>query len=118
MLMTKYTFYIHEDDEGYCHTAVCRLSDGAIKYFFQCTPPGAPPALTRFMNSITDELAESYFPKPGKKGVEVPADNWTFAVGKFNLDRKCAEAIAGVYRHIELEVQAVYKEMGWKRNGT
>ena len=63
-LMTKYDFEVTADSDGYLHIVVTRLSDGARKVFFQAH--GNVESMTYFMNSITDELAEGYFPKPRK----------------------------------------------------
>ena len=72
--MTKFTFYVHQDDRGYHHLVVTRLSDGVQKYFFQAH--GCVEGMTSFMNSMTDELTDGYFPKAHKKGSDV--DNWAF----------------------------------------
>lgn len=88
MLMTKYTYFVHEGRDGYLHSVVTRLSDGAEKYFFQCG--GSKAGLEKFFESMTDELTEGYFPKAGKKGGDV--DNWAFR--GFSLDRLEAYALA------------------------
>lgn len=75
-LMTKYTFYVHCDTSGYLHVVVTRLADKATKYFFQAH--GNVESMTNFMNSVTDDLADGYFPRPGKKVVE--ADNWAYII--------------------------------------
>ena len=62
--MTKYTFTVEQKDHG-IETVVTRLSDGATKMFHQVC--GSVEGMTSHMNSITDELAESYFPKPKKE---------------------------------------------------
>jgi len=74
MLMTKYIFLVHRDDRGYLHVVVTRAVDGVQKYFFQAH--GTVEGMTAFMNSMTDELTEGYFPKAHKKGSDV--DNWAF----------------------------------------
>lgn len=76
MLMTKYIYLVHTDERGYLHTVVTRLSDGAQKYFFQAH--GSQAGVESFMNSMTDELVEGYFPKPNKRGGGPPVDNWAF----------------------------------------
>jgi len=73
-LMTKFTFHVHQDNKGYLHLVVTRLTDGATKYFFQAH--GTVEGMSYFMCSMTDELTEGYFPKVGKKGSDV--DNWAF----------------------------------------
>lgn len=89
--MTKYTFYVHKDARGYHHSVVTRLSDGMQKYFFQCG--GSVEGLTRFFESMTDELVESYFPRVDKKGKVVGGvDNWLY-LGD-NPDRAVVEGLA------------------------
>jgi hypothetical protein len=63
-LMTKFDYEVTTDVDGYLHIEVTRLSDSAKKKFFQAH--GDVESMTRFMNSITDDLAEGYFPKPRK----------------------------------------------------
>jgi len=48
---------------------VVRSADGVKKIFHQATitSEAAALAITDFMNSLTDELMEGYFPKPRKK---------------------------------------------------
>lgn len=65
MLMTKYTFNV-EVSNGGAHTTVTRLEDGATKVFFNAGHT-APEPMIGFMNSVTDDLADGYFPKPRKK---------------------------------------------------
>ena len=89
MLMTKYIFLVHKGQDGYHHTVVTRVVDGAQKYFFQCG--GSVEGITAFMESMTDELVEGYFPKPGKRGGST-VDNWAF-IGP-NPDRAVAEELA------------------------
>jgi hypothetical protein len=61
------------------------------KYFFQCG--GSVEGLTRFFESMTDELAESYFPRVDKKGKVVGGvDCWLY-LGE-NPDRAVAEELA------------------------
>lgn len=65
MLMTKYTYSVEIKDDG-AYTTVTRLADGATKTFFNAghkTDVG----MVALMESITDDLAEGYFPKPRKK---------------------------------------------------
>lgn len=90
--MTKYIFLVHKGKDGYHHSVVTRVSDGAQKYFFQCG--GSVEGITRFMESMTDELAEGYFPRPGKKHGVSTVDNWAF-VGP-NPDRAVAEELARI----------------------
>lgn len=63
--MTKYKFEVFKDEKGWICTTVTRLSDKAVKRYSQVH--GTVEGMTLFMNSITDELAESYFPRPRKK---------------------------------------------------
>jgi hypothetical protein len=63
-LMTLFDFEVTEDIDKYLHITVTRFADGAKKKFFQAH--GDVESMTRFMNSITDDLAEGYFPKPRK----------------------------------------------------
>lgn len=90
MLMTKYIYLVHRGQDGYLHTVVTRLSDGVQKYFFQCG--GTKTGMESFLESMTDELVEGYFPKAGKKGGDV--DNWAF-IGH-NPDRAVAEELARI----------------------
>lgn len=90
MLMTKFMFTVHQGQDGYIHTVVTRLDDGAQKYFFQAN--GNVEGTTAHLNSMTDELTEGYFPKPGKRGGDV--DNWAF-LGP-NPDRAVAEEQARI----------------------
>lgn len=93
MLMTKYIYLVHQGKDGYFHTVVTRLSDGVQKYFFQCG--GSKEGLERFMESMTDELAEGYFPRIDKKGKVVGGfDNWLY-LGE-NPDRAVAEEQARI----------------------
>lgn len=49
--------------------------------------------LTRFFESMTDELTESYFPRVDKKGKVVGGvDNWLYL--GYNPDRAVAEKLA------------------------
>jgi len=91
MLMTKYIFTVFQEENGKLHTVVTRIEDGYQKYFFQAQ--GSKEGMTNFMNSMTDELAESYFPKFSTKG-KSPADNWLF-IGE-NPGRTVAEELARV----------------------
>lgn len=85
--MTKFIFVVHEGTKG-SHIVVVRLADGKQKYFFQT---GKGPGVAKFMESMTDELTEGYFPKPDKKG-RPEVDNWAFL--GFDPDRAVAEALA------------------------
>lgn len=91
MLMKKHIFLVHRGQDGYHHIVVTRVIDGAQKYFFQCG--GTVEGITRFFESMTDELAEGYFPKPGKHG-KSEVDNWAFL--GHNPDRAVAEELARV----------------------
>ena len=97
MLMTKFVFTVHQAQNGNLHTVVSRLADGAQKYFFQAS--GTAEGVTKFMMSMTDELTEGYFPKPGKNGKST-VDNWAF-LGP-NPDRAVVEeqARANVARQV------------------
>ena len=66
-LMTKFDYKVEEKPEG-CYTTVTRLADGATKVFYTAYAhgEGAVSSLCYFMDSITDDLAEGYFPKPRK----------------------------------------------------
>ena len=93
MLMTKYIFHVHKGQDGYHHTVVTRLSDGIQKYFYQCD--GSVEGLTRLLESMTDELAEGYFPRADKKGKIVGGvDCWLY-LGE-NPDRAEAERLARI----------------------
>lgn len=72
--MTKYKFLVFYHQGN--HLVVTRLDDGAQKYFFQAGTDNTA-GLSYFMESMTDELIEGYFPKPGKRGGS-PVDNWAF----------------------------------------
>ncbi len=64
MLMTKFTYVVDIKDDG-AYTTVTRLADGATKTFFQAgVKPEGKASLESFMNSITDDLADGYFPRP------------------------------------------------------
>ena len=91
MLMTKFTFLIHVGKDGSLHTVVSRLADGTQKYFFQAS--GTKEGMTKFLESMTDELVEGYYPKPNKRG-GAPVDNWAF-IGP-NPERAVAEEMARV----------------------
>jgi len=86
MLMTKFIFTVHQAQDGSLHTVVTRVSDQAQKYFYQAN--GTVEGMTKFMMSMTDDLTEGYFPKPGKNGKST-VDNWAF-LGP-NPDRVFAE---------------------------
>lgn len=66
-LMTKFDYKVEEKPEG-CYITVTRLADSAVKIFYLAYAhgAGAVSSLCYFMDSITDELAEGYFPKPRK----------------------------------------------------
>lgn len=103
MLMTKYIFLVHKGQDGYHHIVVTRTVDGVQKYFFQCG--GSVEGLTRFFESMTDELAEGYFPRVDRKGKAVgEVDNWLY-LGP-NPDRTEAERLARIdLTHHRLVVQ-------------
>ncbi len=113
MLMTEFTFLVHEGRRG-SHIVVTRLSDGKQKYFFQ-TQKG--PGIAKFMESMTDELCEGYWPKPKKKKAgdtseEKPeVDNWEFLGPDY--DRTYTECLASFEYELRLMVARVRKEMGW-----
>jgi len=65
MLMTNFTYRIDIKEDG-THITVIRLLDSLTKTFFVAARR-APNKLNSFMASVTDEQAESYFPKPRKK---------------------------------------------------
>lgn len=94
MLMVEFTFYVYEGTKG-SHIVVTRLKDGKQKYFFQT---GKGPGVAKFMESMTDELCEGYWPKPKKKkegdtSEEKPeVDNWAFL--GHDPDREIALALA------------------------
>ena len=64
MLMTKFTYKVEIKEDG-AHITVTRLSDGAEKHFYVAAHK-EPTRLEYFMDSITDELAEGYWPKERK----------------------------------------------------
>jgi hypothetical protein len=63
-LMTKFDFSI-SNDKG-CYITVTRLIDNAIKVFYLVGSRDKI-VMTDFMNNITDEQADGYFPKERKK---------------------------------------------------
>lgn len=66
--MTKYSFNIDIKEKG-AYTTVTRLADGAVKEFFNAGVFHAT-GLNRLMISITDDQADSYFPRPRKEKVQ------------------------------------------------
>ena len=104
--MTKYDYLVHEGSRG-SHIVVTRLFDGAQKYFFQT---GKGPGVAKFLDSMTDELTDGYFPKPDKKG-RLEVDNWAFL--GFDIDRHVAHALATVQYGIFLYAKKIHTEMGW-----
>jgi hypothetical protein len=93
MLMTKYIYHVHVGEDGYFHTVVTQLSDGAQKYFFQCG--GTKAGLEVFLSYMTDELVETYFPRVDKKGKLIGGvDNWLY-LGP-NPNRAEAERLARI----------------------
>ena len=67
MLMTKYSF-LNELKGTILYTTVTRKTDGAQKIFSKAGvyDEGTIESMDRFMNSITDDLADGYFPKERK----------------------------------------------------
>jgi chorismate mutase len=63
--MTKYKYEV-TIAESNATIAITRNSDQAIKKFFVAGHT-RPDELIQFMSSITDELAEAYFPKPKRE---------------------------------------------------
>jgi hypothetical protein len=63
--MTKFTYQVDIKDRV-AHITVTRLTDSATK-LFQVAGHTDTGRLVSFMNSITDDLAEGYFPKLRKK---------------------------------------------------
>ena len=122
MLMTKFIFLVHRGENNQYHTVVTRLSDGAQKYFFQCG--GTLEGKIEFMNSMTDELCEGYWPKKAS-GV----DNWLFR--GYGVDRCVAEILADadfcrsnllkqiqnaridLEKELKINVKKIRKELGW-----
>jgi hypothetical protein len=68
MHMTKYNFAVVQHEDG-CRITVIRNVDNADKVFFVAGArgPGAVKSLESFMSSITDTLADGYFPQPRKQ---------------------------------------------------
>lgn len=64
-LMTKYS-YVVEDKEDGCHITVTRLLDGVVRAF-RLASGRDKTVMENFMDNITDEQAEGYFPKERKK---------------------------------------------------
>lgn len=62
MLMTKYSYEVEVREDG-VYITVVRLADEAEKVFFLAGHK-TDQYVRRFMDSITDDLAASYFPKP------------------------------------------------------
>ncbi len=65
MLMTKFTYSV-KVIEGGVLTTVVRSQDGAVKTFFNAGHTKVD-GLVWLMESITDDQADGYFPKPRKK---------------------------------------------------
>ena len=64
--MTKFKYQVDIRDDG-AYTTVTKLADGATRVFFQAgVKESGKASYEAFMNSITDDLAEGYFPKPRK----------------------------------------------------
>lgn len=64
-LMIKYDFAVAMDEKEHLHVMVTRLADKAEKSFYQAH--GTLDGMVEFLCSITDDLADGYFPKPRKK---------------------------------------------------
>ena len=64
-LMTKFDYSCTELKDGAVKIEVTRLKDGAVKSF-RMAGTSVNRANT-FMSSITDDLAESYFPRDKKR---------------------------------------------------
>ena len=96
MTLTKYIFYVYVGQDNSLHSIVTRLADGTTKYFFQAT--GTKVGLENFFRSLTDDLAESYFPRANKKGNSdaVPFDNWAYLPQGHRADRAKAEELAAI----------------------
>lgn len=62
--MTNYAYMVKTDEKG-CYTTVVRNSDGKTKTFFNAGLTDSK-RMESFMDSITDTLADSYFPKEKK----------------------------------------------------
>jgi hypothetical protein len=67
-LMTNYDYVVTFSPTGGT-IVVRRHSDNAFKSFFQATlkTQEQATAVCGFMNSVTDELAEGYWPRPRKE---------------------------------------------------
>jgi len=65
MLMTKYTYTVEIKDGG-VQTTVTRLADSATKSFFNAGHYRVED-MSKFMDSITDDLADGYFPREKNK---------------------------------------------------
>lgn len=65
--MTEYKYDTDLQLDG-LHLTVTRLKDGATKVFYQANvkTPEALVNFCKFMDSITDELAEGYWPREKK----------------------------------------------------
>lgn len=63
--MTQFSFKVEPHKNGVL-TTVSRLSDGAVKTFFNAGHLMVEP-MTQFMSSVTDVQAAEYFPKQKKK---------------------------------------------------
>lgn len=74
--MKNYVYLVQHDARGN-HLVVTRVLDGAMKYFFLAGADNTA-GLSKFMNSMTDELVDGYFPRAGKKSQDSVVDNWAF----------------------------------------
>lgn len=86
--MTKFKYSIRFGTNGLgtngAYVVVLRLIDNKVKTFFMAGDHSKPD-LERFMDSITDDLADGYFPKKGASEVD------SLAYQKFSEDRHLAE---------------------------
>lgn len=64
MLMTKFKFDVNIIDRV-AHTTITRLKDNAQKTFTH-VGVDSPDPMIYFMSFVTDDLAESYFPRNKK----------------------------------------------------
>lgn len=85
--MTKFSYFVYEGNTA-AHLIVTRLADGKQKYFYSARKG---PGIAQFMDTMTDELIDGYYPKPNKQG-KSDVDNWAF-LGD-NPDRLIAESLA------------------------
>lgn len=97
-LSTKFTYHVYADTNSHLHVIVTRLTDGATKYFYQAH--GSVKGMTYFLDSMTDELMDGYFPKKGK-----PTDNWAYLgdnPGRIIAESEAAELSGTCLTHYRL----------------